>query len=198
MPNLVYEASVYSRTVTYKNFNGETNTVKLFFAIDPLELMGVFAKFEPKKSKSGNPALKNQAEPMSTEDMLQLVRDLACKAAGIPSDDGETWEPEYGFSDKLYGKAFLTKLTASDADRREFSQKVILDPFRAFVQFAEAEPDNTPQEVQGFRTMLNQMENLFKMPDPSAESLEDRRARLAAEMAALDEAGSDAVPPAES
>jgi hypothetical protein len=186
MSELIYEASVYSRTVAYRNFKGEENKVVLYFALDPLQLMQVIATFQPKKIKSGNPARQGQTAELRDEEQLKFVRDLACKAAGTPSDDGESWEPFTDFEDSLAGKAFLTKLTASDGDRREFSEKVILAPFRAFVEFASADPTNTPKDIQQFKQMLSQMENIFKMPEQQDESLEERRARLAAELAAIE------------
>lgn len=186
MSNLIYEASVYSREVSYKNFKGETKSATLYFALDPMQLMSVIAGFEPKKIKSGNPALKDQNAPISDEQQIKFVRDLVIRAAGSPSDDGETWIPFPEFENTLVGKAFLTKLTASDGDRREFSEKVILDPFKAFVRYAEEDASNTPAEVQQLKKMLVQLEQIFVMPDPASESLEDKRARLAAEMAALE------------
>lgn len=188
MSEMIYEASVYTRTVNYRNFKGEQHSAELFFALDPLQLLSVIAKFEVKKVKSGNPALNGKPQPITDEEQVRFVRDLASKAAGFPSDDGESWEPFENFADTLAGKAFLTKLAASDADRKEFSQKVLIDPFKAFVQFAEAEPDNTPKEVQEFKQMLAQMENIFNSETPPDESLEERRTRLAAELEAL---GSD-------
>lgn len=198
MTNVVYEASVYSRTVSYKNFKGETKTQELHFALDPLQLMQVFSSFEPKKVKSGNPALAGKEAPITDEQQVKMIRDLVIKAVGFPSDDGESWEPFVGFENTLAGKAFLTKLTASDADRREFSEKVILDPLRAFIGYAEADESNSKAEVAQFKQMLGTVEKLFATPDPASETYEEKRARLAAEMAALEQAGSNVVPPAES
>jgi hypothetical protein len=186
MSDLIYEASVYTRTIKYRNFQGEEKSVTLYFALDPLQLMNLIAGFGTKTSKSGNPALRGKPEPITDEDQLKFLRDLACKAAGTPSDDGESWTPFEGFSDSIAGKAFLTKLTSSDGDRREFAEKVVLDPFRAFAEFAKADPTNTPADMQQFETLMQQMENIFKMPDPTQESADQKRARLAAEMAALD------------
>ena len=182
---LIYEASVYSRQVTYRNFKGEVNTVELYFALDPLALMQQIAGFKPKTSKSNNPAKRGQEEWDDSE-QLRCVRDLACKAAGVPSEDGENWTKFEDFEETLAGKAFLTKLASSDGDRREFAEKVILAPFRAFVNYAQADQTNSPKDVQDFIQMLGQMENIFKVPDPSQESLEDRKARLAAELAAME------------
>ena len=189
MSQLIYEASVYTRTVSYKNFKGQTNTVELYFALDPLELMRVIAGFEPKKIKSGNPALRGKEAEISDAEQLKFVHDLACRSAGSPSDDGEVWTPFEKFSESLAGKAFLTKLASSDGDRKEFSSKVILDPFRAFVQYAVSDDSNTPSDVQQFKTMLTQMENIFKVPDPKEETLDEKKARLAAELAAMSESG---------
>ena len=186
MSELIYEASVYSRTVAYKNFKGEENKVVLYFALDPLQLMQVIATFQPKKVKSGNPARQGQAAEISDEEQLKFVRDLASRSAGSPSDDGESWELFEDFADSLAGKAFLTKLASSDGDRREFSEKVILDPFRAFVGFAKADVSNTPKDIQQFEQMLVQMENIFRMPEKKDETLEERRERLAAELAQLE------------
>jgi hypothetical protein len=186
MSQLVYEASVYSRTLSYKNFKGEENTVALYFALDPLQLMQMIAGFEPKKVKSGNPARNNQPMELSAEEQLKFVRKIAVEAAGTPSDDGENWEPFKDFEDSLAGKAFLTKLASSDGDRKEFAEKVILAPFRAFVSYAQADPTNSQTDVKQFGEMLVQMENIFKAPEPKQESLEERRARLMAEMQALE------------
>ncbi len=184
MSQLTYEASVYKRTVKYKNFKGETNETTLYFALDPIQLMQAIASFAPKASRSKNPA--KQANPEITdEEQIKFVRSLAEKAAGFPSEDGETWEPFDNFADTIAGKAFLTQLVSSDGDRKEFSEKVILDPFRAFVGYAEADPTNEAKDTQQLRTMLSQLENVFV--GKQDESIEDRRARLAAEMAALEE-----------
>ena len=37
MSQITYEASVYTRTVKYKNFKGEVNDTTLYFALDPIE-----------------------------------------------------------------------------------------------------------------------------------------------------------------
>jgi hypothetical protein len=187
MSELVYEASVYNRTLSYRNFKGEENKVTLYFALDPLQLMQFIAGFEPKKVKSGNPARNGQPQEMSAEDQLKMVRNIAIKAAGSPSDDGEHWEPFDNFEDSLAGKAFLTKLAASDGDRKEFAEKVILAPFRAFVKFANADPSNSQDDIKMFNQQLVQMENIFKAPEQKEETLEERRARLIAEMNALEE-----------
>lgn len=186
MSQLTYEASVYKRTVKYKNFKGETNETTLYFALDPIQLMQTIASFAPKTSKSKNPAKQGQPE-ITDEDQIKFVQGLAKKAAGFPSEDGEVWEPFENFEDTIAGKAFLTQLVSSDGDRKEFSEKVILDPFRAFVGFAEQDPTNTAQDTQQLRTMLSQLENVFVGKPDKNESLEERRARLAAEMAALDD-----------
>lgn len=186
MSQLTYEASVYSRLVKYTNFHGKAQEVTLHFALDPLKLMEVIGTFQPKKSKSNNPARRNQVESISDEEQIRFVRELAITAAGVPSDDGESWEEFDDFEESLAGKAFMTKLLSSDGDRKEFAEKVILSPFRAFVEYAEADETNTPKEVAQFREMVTQLENVFKAPAPENESLEDRRARLAAELAAMD------------
>jgi hypothetical protein len=185
MSNVIYEASIYSREISYRNFKGEVITELLQFALDPMQLMEIIASFQPKKVKSGNPARNGQEIELRDEEQLKLVRNLAIKAAGRPSDDGNSWLPYEDFDNDLAGKAFLVKLASSDGDRREFSEKVILAPFRAFVEFTEADPTNTPADIQQFKQMLAQMENIFKMPDPKQETLEERRARLAAELAAM-------------
>lgn len=195
MSELVYEASVYSRTLSYKNFKGEDNKVTLYFALDPLQLMTFIAKFEPKKVKSGNPARNGQDKEMTPEEQLKFVRDLACQAAGTPSDDGESWEPFENFEDSLAGKAFLTRLASSDGDRKEFAEKVILAPFEAFVGFAKADPSNSPADVQQFEIMLTQMKAIFTVPDPTQETIEQRRERLAAELAAMGDTPATDVQP---
>jgi len=189
MSQLTYEASVYKRTVKYKNFKGETNETTLYFALDPIQLMQAIASFAPKATRSKNPA--KQANPeISDEEQIKFVRSLAEKAAGFPSEDGETWEPFENFADTIAGKAFLTQLVSSDGDRKEFSERVILDPFRAFVGYAEADPTNEAKDTQQLRTMLSQLENVFVGKDAN-ESIEDRRARLAAEMAALEQSSDE-------
>jgi len=187
MSTITYEASVYSRTVNYKNFAGEEKSVTLYFALDPLQLMSLVASFEIKKVKSGNPALNGKPQEITGEQQFKFIRKLANEAAGTPSEDGESWAPFENFEDSLAGKAFMTKLASSDGDRREFAEKVILEPLKAFVGFAEVDPTNTPKDVQDFKVMMTQMENIFKMPDPAAETIDDRRARLAAEMASLEQ-----------
>jgi hypothetical protein len=182
---IVYEASVYTREVSYKNFKGETNTVRLYFALDPLELMAMIAGFNPKKSKSNNPAQRGK-DVVDEGEQVKFVRDIAIKAAGTPSDDGETWEPFENFENTLAGKTFITKLASSDGDREEFAQKVLLDPFRAFVKFAEADPTNTPKDIMQFQQMVVQLERIFAGGKQENETLEQKRERLAREMAELE------------
>jgi hypothetical protein len=182
---IVYEASVYTREVSYKNFKGETNTVRLYFALDPLELMAMIAGFNPKKSKSNNPAQRGK-DVVDEGEQVKFVRDLAIKAAGTPSDDGETWEPFENFENTLAGKTFITKLASSDGDREEFAQKVLLDPFREFVKFAEADPTNTPKDIMQFQQMVVQLERIFAGGKQENETLEQKRERLAREMAELE------------
>lgn len=181
---IVYEASVYERTVTYKNFKQEQQSVKLYFALDPLELMAMIASFAPRKSRSKNPAKQGQEE-INDADQIKFIRDVAVKAAGAPSDDGESWEPFEDFENTIAGKAFLTKLASSDGDREEFAQKVLLDPFRAFVKFAEADHTNTPSDIAQFKRMVGQLENIFSTKAPENESREEREARLERDLAAL-------------
>lgn len=187
MSQPVYEAAVYERTVHYKNLKGVESQATLYFALDPISLMKVMSTVKTTKSKSGNPAVRNKAvDELSDDQQIKLILDLAAAAAGFPSDDGETWEPFFDFHQNIAAKAFMTKLTSSDADRKEFAEKVILAPFEAFVEYAAADPGNTPKEVQEFRTMLDQMKNLFLAENKPGESLEERRARLAQELALLD------------
>lgn len=189
MSQLTYEASVYTHTVKYKNFKGETNETTLYFALDPIQLMQTIAGFAPKASKSKNPAKQGQPE-ISDEEQIKFVRGLAVKAAGFPSDNGESWEPFEDFENTIAGKAFLTSLVSSDDARKEFAEKVIVAPFQAFVGFASDDPSNSPKDVQQLKTMLSQLENVF-VGKPENETLEERRARLQAEMAALDSASTD-------
>jgi hypothetical protein len=182
---ITYEASVYSKVVKYANFKGKTTETELFFALDPIQLMQLIASFAPKASRSKNPAKQGQPE-ISDEEQIKFIRALAVKAAGFPSDDGESWEPFENFEDTIAGKAFLTQLVSSDDGRKDFTQKVLLDPFKAFVGFAEADPSNSVKDTQQLKTMLAQLENVFA-GKPENESLEDRRARLEAEMAALEQ-----------
>jgi hypothetical protein len=187
MTTRIYEASVYSRDISYRDFKGEEKHRTLYFALDPLQLMQIIVGFQPKPVKSGNPALNGKPAEISDEEQLKFIRDIAIKAAGAPSEDGEYWEEFPDFGGSLAGKAFLTKLTSSDADRKEFAEKVILDPFRAFVGYASDDEGNSAVDIGNFQDMLKQMENIFKTPDKKNESLEERRARLQAEMAALEE-----------
>src|SRR5262245_10728039 len=90
---ITYNATIYSRDISYTNFKGETKTVTLDFSLSPLELMAIIAGYSPKKSRSNNPAKKNQVEEISSEDQLKLFTQLASSAAGFASEDGETWEP---------------------------------------------------------------------------------------------------------
>lgn len=183
MSQITYEASVFSAVVNYKNFKGQEKSTELHFALDPIQLMQTIASFAPKNTRSKNPAKQGAAE-ISDEEQIKFVRGLACKAAGFPSDDGESWEPFEDFENSIAGKTFLTQLVSSDGARKDFAERVILDPFKAFVEFAEADPTNTKSETQQLRTMLAQLENVFI--GKTNESLEERRARLQAEMAALE------------
>ena len=185
MSQPTYEAAVYSRTVKYRNHNGQDKEQTLYFALDPIQLLRVMAGANLKVSKSNNPARAGREE-ISEDDQLRMLQELAARAAGWPSDDGESWAPYENFKNEVAGKAFITQLAASDGDRREFAEKVIMDPFRSFVMFAEADPSNTAKDVQEFKVLLDQIEKLFQMPEKTEESVEDRRARLQAEMAALE------------
>ena len=126
------------------------------------------------------------------ERVLPTIREIADKAAGYPSADGERWLPIKDFCDSLAGKAFITKLASSDDDRKEFAEKVMLAPFRAFVEYAKADPSNTKGEIAKFETMLGQFERIFAT-STADETIEARKARLAEEMAELEKiAGDDA------
>lgn len=188
MAQIVYEASVYSQEVSYRNFNGEDKIQKLYFALDPIQLLQVIAGYSPKKIKSGNPALNGKDAEMTDEEQITMVRGLASKSAGTPSTDGESWIPFEEFENSIAGKAFLTKLVSSDEMRRDFSEMVILNPFRAYIKYAEQDPSNTPKEIAEFHDMLKKMENIFRLPDPKNESAEERKARLQLELSQLDSA----------
>jgi len=186
MSDQIYVASVYKRTVKYTNFNGVTQERELFFALDPLQLLSVIASFEPKKSKSKNPAKQNEIEPLTGEQQVKFIRDICSRAAGFPSDNGEVWEPFEGFLDHLAGQTFVTQLTSSDADRKEFTEKVVLDPFRAFVGFAKNDPSNSKNEIDNLLQQLATLEKVFAEPVKPDETLEERRARLEAELKAME------------
>ena len=188
MTQPTYEAELYSRTVKYRNHNGETKEETLFFMLDPIQLMRVIAGTQTQKSKSKNPAKQGQAEDISEDEQLRIMQDLAAKAAGNPSEDGEHFYPIEDFKEWVAGKAFMTQLAASDGDREEFAEKVVLNPFRSFVEFAKADPSNDAKETQQFDVMLKQMENIFKPGEAANETIDDRRARLAAELQALSSA----------
>jgi hypothetical protein len=188
MTTRIYEASVYSREISYRNpKTGQETTRRLDFALDPMKLMRLIVGFQPKTVKSGNPAINGKPAEISDEEQLKFINDIACAAAGVFSEDGEYWEEFPNFANSLAGMAFLTKLASSDADRQEFAEKAILDPFRAFVGYASDDEGNSAIDIGNFQDTLKQMENLFKTPDKKNESLEERRARLQAEMAALEE-----------
>lgn len=187
MSDLIYQASVYERTVKYNNFKGKTQEAKLYFALDPLQLLSVIASIESgPKSKSKNPAKQGQVEALTNEQQIKFIRELCIKAAGFPSDDGESWEPFEDFGNSIAGKAFLTKLTSSDADRQEFTEKVVLDPFRAFVDYASNDPSNSKNEVDQLQNMVSQLENIFKEPAKTDETLQERRERLQRELEAME------------
>lgn len=183
---ITYVSSVYSRDISYTNFKGETKTVTLDFSLAPLQLMSIIAGFETKKVKSGNPAKNGQVEALTSEAQLVLFTKLASSAAGFASEDGETWEPFENFEDSLAGKAFLTKLAASDGDRKEFAELCILSPFRAFTALAIADPTNSPKDVLEFQQTQSQMEKLFAAPEEKTETAAERRARLQAELDATE------------
>lgn len=183
-PTISYEASVYTREITYTNFKGETKSVEMTFALDPLQLMSIIASIPSNKSKSKDPRKAGKEQEITEEQQIQLVRDLAIKAAGFISDDGESFEAYEGFDESLAGKAFLTKLVASDADRKEFSEKVILDPFRAFVGFARVDESNSQKDIQELEKYLGDLENVFLGTGKPEETAAEKRARLQAELAA--------------
>jgi len=192
MSEMIYEASVYERTVKYTNFKGETKDATLSFALDPLQLMAVISSFKPRTNKkSKNPARRDEIEPITGEEQVKFIRDICKRAAGFPSDDGESWEPFPEFEDSIAGKAFLTKLTSSDSDRKEFTEKVVLDPFRAFVGYAKSDPTNSKEEIKQLEGYLNTLENIFSEPAPKDETLEERRERLNRELAELEKSGGE-------
>lgn len=194
MSQITYEASVYSRKISYKNLKGEVKEVELTFALDPIQLMRLVASVPtPKKSKSNNPALRaKQEEEITEEQQLKFLVDIAAKAAGEISEDGESFDPIPDFQNLLVGKAFITKLASSDGDRKEFAEKVIIDPFKAFVEFAAADEGNTPAEIADFRKMAEQIERVFTVANDKDEDVEARRLRLAAELASLDKSSDEA------
>jgi len=186
MTNPVYEASIYTREVSYRNFKGEEVTVEVNFALDPIELLDLIARSESvtTKSKSRDPRKQGSTE-IDEGRQFKFLRDIADRAAGYPSADGEQWLPIPNFTDMIAGKAFITKLASSDDDRKEFAEKVMLAPFKAFVDYAKADPSNSPAEIAKFEQMLAQFERVFAV-SVADETLEARRARLAQEMAELE------------
>lgn len=184
--NKLYEASVYSFNIDYRNFNGQVKTATLNFSMHPLQLMEVFSSYKPRTIKSGNPSINGKSAEMTDEDQIKMVQRLAGQAAGTPTEDGEAWIPFEDFTDSIAGKAFLTRLVSSDQTRREFSEKVLLDPFRAFMRFARQDPTNSPKEIAELENTLKKMEDVFKTPEPYKETDEERRARLHAELAKLE------------
>jgi hypothetical protein len=187
MAPMIYEASVYTQQISYRNFKGENKIANLHFALDPLQLLAALSAYTPKKIKSGNPALNGKEAEITEEEQIKMVRDLAQRSAGSPSEDGESWIPFEDFTDSIAGKAFLTKLVSSDQDRRDFSEKVILDPFRAFCAYFEADGSNSDKEVKEMNAMLAKVENVFKTPEPNSETPEDRKAKLLAQLAEIDD-----------
>lgn len=183
---IVYEAAVYSREISYKNFNGELKTSTLHFQLPPLKLMAVLSGYTPKKIKSGNPALNGKDADFTDEQQITIVRELAIKSVGTPREDGEGWIPFEDFDTSVVGEAFMTKLVSSDADRKEFSEKVVLAPFKAFVGYASDDPTNSKTEIAGLQDMLTKLENVFKGPAIGSESPEARRERLQQELKALE------------
>lgn len=188
MTQYVYEAAVYTREVSYRNFKGEEKSAELHFALDPLQLLQLLADGlgGNKRSKSGNPIKAGKPVEVTDGEQIQFIRDLAVKAAGFPSDDGESWDPFEEFEDSIAGKAFLTKLTSSEGDRKEFSEKVILDPFRAFVGYALSDDTNSDKEKKEFEDMLKKIERVFsETSSAKTETFEERRARLQEELNSL-------------
>lgn len=188
MSQVTYEASVYARTISYTNFKGETKEVELTFALDPISLLRVMASLpSPKKSRSNNPAQRAREEnELTNEQQLKFLVDIASKAAGFVSDDGESFEPFEDFAESLAGKAFITKLASSDGDREEFAQKVMIDPFEAFVNYAKADEGNTPAEIKDFEDMLASMKRIFAVTKDETLTREERAAKLRADLAVLE------------
>jgi len=183
MSEIVYEAEIFTRKISYKNYNGLVQTVQLDFSLDPLSLLELIASVPVAKSKSNNPAKRDDEVTLSDSDQVALIRRIAEEAAGHASKDGETWERWENMSDSLAGKAFLTRLSSSDTDRREFVEKVVISPFRAFVSYAKSDPTNSQADIAGFDEVLHRMERIFDTPE--GETIEDRKARLMAELSAI-------------
>lgn len=184
--NKVYMARPYRHEVPYENLNGVQKTATLHFLIHPVELLGIFADYTPKKIKSGNPALNGKPAEMSDADQIKIIQQLAAQAAGTPSEDGENFDRFNDFETSVVGQAFMTMMVTSTKARRDFSEMAILNPFRAFVQFARQDDSNSPKEVADLERTLKQMEDIFKSPDVKDESAEEKRARLMAELGRLD------------
>lgn len=183
--SITFETTLFTHQVNYKNTRGEEKQVVLEFCLNPIKLLELVASFQtPRKTRSANPAKANE---ISDEQQIKFLRRLAVAAAGWASEDGESFEPFPEFEEQFAGQAFLTELLTSDSLRAEFSEVVMLRPFRTFVQFAAADPNNSKKDVQLFETQLAQLENIFKTGAETKpeETIEDRRARLEAELAAM-------------
>jgi hypothetical protein len=183
--SVVVAFKVHSEEITFTNLQGKTIKEELHFLIDPYKLMVLMSDYTPKKVRSGNPALNGKDAPVTDREQLEMVRSLVIEAAGWPSEDGNGWVQNYDFPESLAGKTFLAKLVASDEIRKSFTQVAILEPFRTFVTLFEAVPENTEKEKEDIRKQLAQMENIFKAP--SGETAEQRRQRLTAELAQLED-----------
>lgn len=180
----VYEAKVHTAHVEYINFKGERQSADVMFALDPVTMLGVISRIKFDKSRSANPQKRNE-QTMSDSASIELVQDLVSTSAGWPSEDGESWEKYENFNETLAGQAFLTKLTSSDAERKEFVRNVMLTPMRAFIGFARLDKTNSPAEIQELEATYANLEKVFNesLEENRTETLEERRERLQRELA---------------
>ena len=182
----VYISSVYSTEVHYVNFLGEKKTKTVSFALDPVALLTNISNLDAYEKESANRAQRRAGVEvgLSQAGSIDLIRELASQAAGYASEDGENWDRDYDFRDSVAGAAFLTYLGTSEEARFEFAENVFIKPFEAFVEFAKANPSNSPAEIKVLDDNLQALRGAFTKG--STETLEERKARLKAELARVE------------
>lgn len=174
----------YMTPLKYKDGNGKERTTKLYFELDPIELMDwTFANPWEANELLGSLSEMAAAERDESRNLTQdeirtalgVIRILAILSAGKPSDDGEYFHKDKHWTDSYAYREFRKFLLTNPKEMIEF-QKQLLDN-DVMEQFASAVKEGTEKYNA-------EVEAGGGTPQRGPDSGEDVRAKMEAEIRA--------------
>ena len=138
------ELDMYSKTITYKDFDGEERTDKFYFNMTAAELMDIELEYDGNVSK----ALSNMTEKHDAKGILGIITSLIRHSYGEKSLDGKRFlknqEMIDGFVTTEAYSALLLELL-NDMDKlQEFMLAIIPSNARAGIENKESKVTELP------------------------------------------------------